>query len=79
MALNHSPEFKVPTQNTVQQGFLVPEATILANSEELYYVILYTKSSIYDWNLGLSEAGPCCTPGPPFEQTWKGPPGNATY
>ena len=43
MALNHSPEFKVQTQNTVQQGFLVPEATILANSEELYYVILYTK------------------------------------
>ena len=40
MALNRSSEFK--SSHPEQQSFLVPEATISANSEELNYAIHYT-------------------------------------
>ena len=42
MALNRSSEFKSSNPKT-QKGFLVPEVTIWANSEELNYAIHYTK------------------------------------
>ena len=42
MALNRSPEFKSSNPKPSAAEFLVREATILANSEELNYAILCT-------------------------------------
>ena len=52
MALNRSPEFTSSNPKPSAAEFLVHEATISANSEELNYAILYTN---------FQESEPSCS------------------